>query len=154
MTQSIYYCNYYDKRVDKKIWWLIMSRAADMSSGMRTDDPEWLWPAAGPRWRIAKRPLLNVCCWSLTDCYLAGTSARGKKSPDWKPLPQVFLSRTEWEIHFFFFAHPFCTSYCLLHIVLFFCTSYCFALFLFHCTFYSYFSFSYHMYALVLCYFI
>ncbi len=44
---------------------------------------------------------------------------------------------------FFFF----CTSYCFLHILLFFahliffCTSYCFALFLFHCTFYSYFSF-------------
>ncbi len=37
----------------------------------------------------------------------------------------------------------FCTSYCFLHICLFFahlivfCTSYCFALFLFHCTFYS-----------------
>ncbi len=48
-----------------------------------------------------------------------------------------------------FFAHliVFCTSYCFLHILLF-CT------FLFHCTFYSYFSFSYHMYALVLCYFI
>ncbi len=60
------------------------------------------------------------------------------------------------------FAHliVFCTSYCFLHILLsfahliVFCTSYCFALFLFHCTFYSYFSFSYHMYALVLCYFI
>ncbi len=48
-----------------------------------------------------------------------------------------------------FFAHliVFCTSYSFLHILLF-CT------FLFHCTFYSYFSFSYHMYALVLCYFI
>ncbi len=67
---------------------------------------------------------------------------------------------------FFFF----CRSYCFLHILLFlhiffallivFCTSYCFlhillfCTFLFHCTFYSYFSFSYHMYALVLCYFI
>ncbi len=56
---------------------------------------------------------------------------------------------------------PVCTSllFTLLFIksqctVFLFCTSYCFALFLFHCTFYSYFSFSYHMYALVLCYFI
>ncbi len=71
----------------------------------------------------------------------------------------------------------FCTSYCFLHILLLlfflhilfahpivFCTSYCFFahlivlhfffFFFFHCTFYSYFSFSYHMYALVLCYFI
>ncbi len=46
-----------------------------------------------------------------------------------------------------FFAHLFCTSYCLLHILLsfahliVFCTSYCFALFFFRCTFYSYFSF-------------
>ncbi len=59
-------------------------------------------------------------------------------------------------LFFFFF---FCTSF--LHILLSFCTSYCFFahlivlhFFLFHCTFYSYFSFSYHMYALVLCYFI
>ncbi len=52
------------------------------------------------------------------------------------------------------------TVFLSLHILLFFahlvvfCTSYCFALFLFHCTFYSYFSFFYHIYALVLCYFI
>ncbi len=52
-----------------------------------------------------------------------------------------------------FFAHliVFCTSHCLLHILLFF--AHLIVLhFLFHCTFYSYFSFSYHMYALVLCY--
>ncbi len=71
---------------------------------------------------------------------------------------------------FFFFVHliVFCTSYyyCFFCTSFFahpivFCTSYCFFahlivlhFFLFHCTFYSYFSFSYHMYALVLCYFI
>ncbi len=53
-----------------------------------------------------------------------------------------------------FFAHLFCTSYCLLHILLFFAHLIVLHFFLFHCTFYSYFSFSYHMYALVLCYFI
>ncbi len=51
-----------------------------------------------------------------------------------------------------FFAHLFCTSYCLLHILLFFAHLIVLHFFLFHCTFYSYFSFSYHMYALVLCY--
>ncbi len=63
------------------------------------------------------------------------------------------------------FYYVFSFSYCFLHILLFFCTSFLHILlsfahlivlhfFLFHCTFYSYFSFSYHMYALVLCYFI
>ncbi len=53
-----------------------------------------------------------------------------------------------------FFAHlvVFCTSF--LHILLSFAHLIVLHFFLFHCTFYSYFSFSYHMYALVLCYFI
>ncbi len=56
---------------------------------------------------------------------------------------------------FFFFAHliVFCTSCCFLHILLFFAHLIVLHFFYFIAHF-TYFSFSYHMYALVLCYFI
>ncbi len=49
-------------------------------------------------------------------------------------------------------AHPSYSHYYLLRpsTLFFFCTSYCFALFLFHCTFYSYFSF-FTIYMLLCC---
>lgn len=76
-------------RVDKKIWWFIMSRAADMSRGMRIqalashEDSVTNSEAASVKRPLLKPDWLEVLLWE-----------EKKKLPDWNLLPQVLMPWT------------------------------------------------------------
>ncbi len=55
-----------DERVDRRIWWLTVSKVADWSSRMRTDDLNQLLQFAGLQWLRVAQSQLNGHSWNLT----------------------------------------------------------------------------------------